>query len=549
MRADVAGADPDADRPRRRRRPRHGPGDRRRRLPAEAVRAARAAAAPRATSSSATHAAAPAPARRRSRPLRPVHLPLRPRASCGRATRSIRITEREREILTHPRQPRRRQRAARGARRRRRSPPNERTVDVQINRLRRKIEADPANPVLSADRARHRLSAVGRLMRSAMRASPPEHGRPLSTASRAGSAGMLPKGLYARSLIIIIAPMILLQSVVAYVFMERHWQTVTRRLSAAVTADIAALIDIYESYPQDKECRDARRASRSDRLQLDVDILPTGPCRRPGRSRSSRSSTDALARDRAARSAGRSGSTRSGAPTSSRSASSSTTSVHARPRPPQPGLCLELAHLPGVDGRHLARAARRSRSCSCATRSGRSCGLPRRPKLRQGARDRVPPARRARGAPGRPRLHRDEAAHRARTSSSARRCSTASATTCAPSSPASSSRSRCSTQTPEVEELKQDVDEMSRMLEGYLAFARGDAGEQAVADRPAAAARGAAEPTPSAHGHATEVDISRRSRWSRCGPTPSGAARQPRRQRRAPRRPHRHHRRSRDRAG
>ena len=32
----------------------------------------------------------------------------------------------------------------------------------------------------------------------------------------------LPKGLYARALIIIIAPMVLLQSVVAYVFMERH---------------------------------------------------------------------------------------------------------------------------------------------------------------------------------------------------------------------------------------------------------------------------------------------------------------------------------------
>ena len=46
---------------------------------------------------------------------------------------------------------------------------------------------------------------------------------------------VLPKGLYARSLIIIIAPMVLLQSVIAYTFMERHWQLVTRRLSAAVT--------------------------------------------------------------------------------------------------------------------------------------------------------------------------------------------------------------------------------------------------------------------------------------------------------------------------
>ena len=35
-------------------------------------------------------------------------------------------------------------------------------------------------------------------------------------------------------------------------------------------------------------------------------------------------------------------------------------------------------------------------------------------------------------------------------------------------------------QTPEVEDLQRDVDEMSRMLEGYLAFARGDSAETAA---------------------------------------------------------------------
>ena len=40
----------------------------------------------------------------------------------------------------------------------------------------------------------------------------------------------LPKGLYARALLIIIAPMVILQSVVAFVFMERHWNLVTRNL-------------------------------------------------------------------------------------------------------------------------------------------------------------------------------------------------------------------------------------------------------------------------------------------------------------------------------
>ena len=52
----------------------------------------------------------------------------------------------------------------------------------------------------------------------------------------------MPKRLYARSLIIVIAPMLLLQSVVAFIFLERHWQTVTQRLSQAVVRDIAAVI-------------------------------------------------------------------------------------------------------------------------------------------------------------------------------------------------------------------------------------------------------------------------------------------------------------------
>lgn len=92
---------------------------------------------------------------------------------------------------------------------------------------------------------------------------------------------VMPKGLYARSLIIVIAPIVILQSVVAYVFMERHWQLVTHRLSAAVTQDIAALIDIHKTYPQDRDYETLRRIAR-DRLNLTVEILPPEPLPAPG---------------------------------------------------------------------------------------------------------------------------------------------------------------------------------------------------------------------------------------------------------------------------
>src|SRR5471030_184619 len=83
----------------------------------------------------------------------------------------------------------------------------------------------------------------------------------------------MPTGLYARALLIMIVPMVILQSVVAFVFMERHWNTVTRRLSAAVTQDIAALIDIYKAYPQDADNTAIRRIAQQ-RLGLAVDFLP-----------------------------------------------------------------------------------------------------------------------------------------------------------------------------------------------------------------------------------------------------------------------------------
>ncbi|MFM9973712.1 MAG: ATP-binding protein [Beijerinckiaceae bacterium] len=87
---------------------------------------------------------------------------------------------------------------------------------------------------------------------------------------------VLPKGLYARSLLIVIAPVVLLQSVIAYAFMERHWQTVTNRLSAGVASDIAALIDVYERYPQEPESLRLTQIAEN-RLGLDVDILPSAP--------------------------------------------------------------------------------------------------------------------------------------------------------------------------------------------------------------------------------------------------------------------------------
>jgi two-component system phosphate regulon response regulator OmpR len=68
------------------------------------------------------------------------------RGELKRENETIRLTERERDLLRYfaqrPRMPVSRHELAKGS-----EPGGERAIDVQINRLRRKIETDPANPV------------------------------------------------------------------------------------------------------------------------------------------------------------------------------------------------------------------------------------------------------------------------------------------------------------------------------------------------------------------------------------------------------------------
>jgi two-component system, OmpR family, osmolarity sensor histidine kinase EnvZ len=91
-----------------------------------------------------------------------------------------------------------------------------------------------------------------------------------------GLADMLPKGLYKRSLLIVIVPMVLLQSAVTFAFMQHHWDLVTRRLSEAVARDVGALTDLYQRLPPGQD--DASLANlASERFRMDASLLAPGP--------------------------------------------------------------------------------------------------------------------------------------------------------------------------------------------------------------------------------------------------------------------------------
>ncbi|KQP92394.1 MULTISPECIES: ATP-binding protein [unclassified Methylobacterium] len=322
------------------------------------------------------------------------------------------------------------------------------------------------------------MAASGLLQRTATRlAALPRPARLWRLLSRA-IGDVLPKGLYARSLIIIIAPVVLLQSVIAYTFMERHWQLVTRRLSAAVTADVAALIDIYESYPQDKDSETLTRIA-NDRLNLDVDILkgaklpPAGP--RPFFSILDEALSDEIRRqirrpywiDTVGRSslieirvAIPDGVMRVTARRSMAYASNSHIFLLW-----MSGSSLVLLGVAILFLRNQIKPILRLAAVAESFGKGREIEF--RPRgareVRQAGHAFIEMKRRIERAMEQRTTMLNGVSHDLRTIITRFKLSLA-----------------LVEQTPEVEDLQRDVDEMSRMLEAYLAFARGDSGEAAV---------------------------------------------------------------------
>jgi len=67
---------------------------------------------------------------------------------------------------------------------------------------------------------------------------------------------------------IVLTPMIVLQLVMAVVFYERHWETVTRRLSNAVAGDVSTLIWMMNAYDA---ANDRSLVFRIGRMHLDLE--------------------------------------------------------------------------------------------------------------------------------------------------------------------------------------------------------------------------------------------------------------------------------------
>lgn len=86
---------------------------------------------------------------------------------------------------------------------------------------------------------------------------------------------LLPRSMFGRSLLIVILPLVILQAVLAYVFYDRHWDTVTRWLAVGVAAELGLLVQLIEEADNRGEQTAALRLARN-RFGFAVSLEPEG---------------------------------------------------------------------------------------------------------------------------------------------------------------------------------------------------------------------------------------------------------------------------------
>ena len=100
-----------------------------------------------------------------------------------------------------------------------------------------------------------------------------------SQTARAGIAAVRrrvwPRSLLGRSLLIAIVPLLILQAVLAYVFYERHWDTVTRWLAVGLAGEVGLIVDLLDSADSRTEQGDVLALAR-EHFGIAISLEPGG---------------------------------------------------------------------------------------------------------------------------------------------------------------------------------------------------------------------------------------------------------------------------------
>jgi two-component system osmolarity sensor histidine kinase EnvZ len=85
----------------------------------------------------------------------------------------------------------------------------------------------------------------------------------------------LPRSLFGRSLLILITPVLIIQVITSYIFIDQHWNKMASRLSSAVAGEIAIIAEQFET-PLDVDQRAIVTRLSSQYLELIVSFVPDG---------------------------------------------------------------------------------------------------------------------------------------------------------------------------------------------------------------------------------------------------------------------------------
>jgi two-component system osmolarity sensor histidine kinase EnvZ len=84
---------------------------------------------------------------------------------------------------------------------------------------------------------------------------------------------VLPRSLFGRAVMIIVTPLILLQVIATWVFYDDHWDTVTRQLAYGVGGDIGAVIEMMQMAKGPDEYPRIFQIAH-DKMLIDAELLP-----------------------------------------------------------------------------------------------------------------------------------------------------------------------------------------------------------------------------------------------------------------------------------
>jgi two-component system osmolarity sensor histidine kinase EnvZ len=86
---------------------------------------------------------------------------------------------------------------------------------------------------------------------------------------------IVPRTMYARSLAIVVLPLLILQAVLAYIFYERHWDSVTGWLAVGFSGEIGMVVDLFDQAESRKDRKDVLKMAR-DHFHIAISFEPGG---------------------------------------------------------------------------------------------------------------------------------------------------------------------------------------------------------------------------------------------------------------------------------